>query len=442
MKAIFTLLLAGATLYCTAQTKMNKETLDKYPAISTSNYIYYDTSVKIFNEIKTGKYDYPTLTKAPKGYTPFYISHYGRHGSRYHYSQRDYSWWAATLDTAKNEGYLNELGLQIEKDMALLCKDAEGRAGDLTPAGRKQHQGIAKRMMANFPEIFKGKGAVIDAKSTVVPRCLLSMDAFCQELRAKYPDLTINNDAGQCFQYYMMNEQDGNRPMVKTDEWKKASMEFYMGLGKADLACKRLFKDVEAAGKRFNLMRVEQALYNATSTLQGVELEGVDQLRTLLTPEEMLNSYKSGNFYWYSTFACVPQLGGVKNTHCAANLAAKIIEEAEAVLNGESNVKANLRFGHDSALMPLLSILNINGAGTEIEELATLHNTWSACEYVPMAGNVQIIFYKNAKDAKADILVKILQNETEAKLPIGDGPYYKWNEVKAYWLKRIEDSNY
>ena len=24
-----------------------------------------------------------TLTKAPKGYKPFYISHYGRHGARY-----------------------------------------------------------------------------------------------------------------------------------------------------------------------------------------------------------------------------------------------------------------------------------------------------------------------------------------------------------------------
>ena len=27
--------------------------------------------------------DLPQLTPAPKGYTPFYISHYGRHGSRY-----------------------------------------------------------------------------------------------------------------------------------------------------------------------------------------------------------------------------------------------------------------------------------------------------------------------------------------------------------------------
>ena len=33
-------------------------------------------------------YEFPDIDdiKAPKGYKPFYISHYGRHGSRYHYT--------------------------------------------------------------------------------------------------------------------------------------------------------------------------------------------------------------------------------------------------------------------------------------------------------------------------------------------------------------------
>ena len=39
-------------------------------------------------------YPYPmkptTLTKAPKGYKAFYISHYGRHGSRYYWNDMLY----------------------------------------------------------------------------------------------------------------------------------------------------------------------------------------------------------------------------------------------------------------------------------------------------------------------------------------------------------------
>ena len=31
------------------------------------------------------------LTPAPKGYKPFYISHYGRHGSRYAWTSRAYT---------------------------------------------------------------------------------------------------------------------------------------------------------------------------------------------------------------------------------------------------------------------------------------------------------------------------------------------------------------
>ncbi len=33
--------------------------------------------------------DIPQQTKAPKGYKPFYVSHYGRHSSRYLVSDRD-----------------------------------------------------------------------------------------------------------------------------------------------------------------------------------------------------------------------------------------------------------------------------------------------------------------------------------------------------------------
>ena len=37
--------------------------------------------------------DFAPQTKAPKGYKPFYISHYGRHGSRYLIADRDYKWF-------------------------------------------------------------------------------------------------------------------------------------------------------------------------------------------------------------------------------------------------------------------------------------------------------------------------------------------------------------
>ena len=49
-------------------------------------------------------YPYPMvthpLTKAPKGYKPFYISHYARHGSRYYWSHSLYNELDTLLSTA------------------------------------------------------------------------------------------------------------------------------------------------------------------------------------------------------------------------------------------------------------------------------------------------------------------------------------------------------
>ena len=44
------------------------------------------------------------LTPAPKGYKPFYISHYGRHGSRYLCDQNDYDYPYNILKRADSLG--------------------------------------------------------------------------------------------------------------------------------------------------------------------------------------------------------------------------------------------------------------------------------------------------------------------------------------------------
>ena len=49
-------------------------------------------------------------TPAPEGYEPFYISHYGRHGSRWHASESVYENPRAKLRKAAEAGKLTPLG--------------------------------------------------------------------------------------------------------------------------------------------------------------------------------------------------------------------------------------------------------------------------------------------------------------------------------------------
>ena len=50
------------------------------------------------------------LTKAPKGYKAFYISHYGRHGARYAWQSDLYGWLNTVLSEAEAAGNLTAFG--------------------------------------------------------------------------------------------------------------------------------------------------------------------------------------------------------------------------------------------------------------------------------------------------------------------------------------------
>ena len=133
-------------------------------------------------------YDAPEPTPAPQGYEPFYISHYGRHGSRWLSRETDYSKVMDMFDSAAEAGILTPFGEDVYLRVNAIYEDAAGRAGALTPLGTRQHKEIAGRMIASFPQVFEDN-ARVNASSTTYPRCILSMAAFCESLKEQNPSL-------------------------------------------------------------------------------------------------------------------------------------------------------------------------------------------------------------------------------------------------------------
>ena len=62
---------------------------------------------------------------------------------------------------------------------------------------------------------------------------------------------------------------------------------------------------------------------------------------------------------------------------------------------------------------------------------------------IPMAGNLQIVFYRkdNPNASGCQYLVKFLLNEREVKLPASKKPvvgnYYDWNVVRDYFTEIV-----
>ena len=140
LSVAFTFVLASAA----ASAQTYSETIAENPERAGGVYHYYE-------------YIPSAITKAPKGYKAFYISHYGRHGSRYHSSAGIFSEAKKKLDSAKAAGILTPEGMELSNQIDTLLNEHKGMFGMLTERGAQEHRGIAQRMHDNYPSVFAGK---------------------------------------------------------------------------------------------------------------------------------------------------------------------------------------------------------------------------------------------------------------------------------------------
>lgn len=422
-----TALLATSALMSasTIQAQTPREDFKRDITLSASNYVAYRGPQK-------------QLSPAPKGYKPFYLSHYGRHGSRYMIGKAAYDVPYFSLLKAKQEGKLTPKGEETLRKVALIREDAKGRDGELTPLGALQHQGITQRMMERFPEIFAGKTNV-EARSTVVIRCILSMENGLQQLLRMNPQLHIFHDASYHDMYYM-NQPDKRLDSLKNCIGRKVVQEELTS--KHDnykRVMEELFNDPAWVKLNINQRDLNHKLYEMAGAIQGTELRGKVSLYDLFTQDELYDNWVVSNSWWQMSYGYSPYTGN-EQPYSQRNLLRDIIEKADSCI-ALAHPGATLRYGHDTMVTPLVCLLNLNGYGEEIKEPEKIATQWFDYKITPMATNLQFVFYRKAKSD--DILVKVLLNEDEATLPIKSdvAPYYHWNDFKAYCQEKLASFN-
>ena len=160
-------------------------------------------------------------------------------------------------------------------------------------------------------------------------------------------------------------------------------------------------------------------------------------LYDLYTDAELYENWRKDNVFWYLGFGFAPTNGG-KMPFGQRFLLRNIIEKADSCLKLD-RPGVTLRYGHDTALLPLVCLLGINDFDLSTDDLDQVERRgWADYKIIPMAGNLQFIFYRNGIHDK-DILVKVLLNENEATLPLKTdvAPYYHWEDFRDYYLQRI-----
>ena len=421
------LTLVGAMFCMVLRAQTAAQEIRQNVLCTASNYMAYPGPIQ------------QVLTPAPQGMKPFYISHYGRHGSRFHSKPSMYNEPYLTLARADSLGKLSDLGREVMLRLDIIRKDAENRWGELTPLGVQQQKDIARRMMERFPEVFEGH-TDIDARSTGVGRCILSMEYALMEMLQHNPDLNVHHNATHRDMDYL-NLQDKKLMALKFNKPAKEWYDRYVSQTAHHTHLMReLFADTLYANKHVNMVDLSVQLFLIAAIMQNTALGQHITLYDLFDYDESYRIWKIGNARWYIGWGAADVNGAVQ-PYAQRNLLRRLIEDADKVLS-QPNTKVELRFGHETVLLPLICLLDINGYGFTTNDLEQLEpNGWINYRIFPMSCNLQLVFYRRSpKDRADDVLFKVLLNENEATLPLptNQAPYYRWGDFRRYYLDKLE----
>lgn len=371
------------------------------------------------------RYDAAPLTPSPKGYVPFYISHYGRHGSRYAWNDGTYTTIKRVLEAAAKKGALTEEGKAFHDRYMDFYREPLINTGDLTELGYRQHAAIAAAMVAHFPEVFTSSEGEFLARSSTSPRAIASMASFCTSLQKSAPKVDISMNSLHTNMIIM-------NPTEAPDELlQKYRLDFKVPVPDSttivafrhqDDILDRLFTDrtfLEEIGGRNKFFHELFMLWSGYHNYYDGDLFG-----SVFTAAELVDFWEAENYRLYLShssdrFQMIPLLRD-------------IVECANRAIAG-GGTGADFRFGHDTVLNALIPLLNINGGGFQPDKAEDVKYYFQNFN-CPKAANLQFVFYK-PKKGEGEILFKLLMNESEVTLPqlqAKEGPYYRWADFAAW----------
>ena len=360
-------------------------------------------------------------TPVPASYEAFYVSHYGRHGSRYLTRDDRYLRPLEFYRSQLRAGNLTPLGEDFLNRLETLWSEVEGKGGQLSEIGERQHKEIAGRLMERYPSLFVS-GAVVEASSSTSGRCVASMEAFCDSLLTACPGLSLTRRSDEETMALLVPRNPAIDSLdSETSLWRTTVYEDFKA---SHIHPQRLLRSLLRDVSRVpDPMAAASDLYYLATGMQDIP-SAVD-FDDLFTPEELYGALQCVDTRMYYV-----NVAGTIGPQSVRPLLKDILDKADAAVSGAAPAVATLRFGHDSILIRLLSLLGVRECAARAADIGGYADAWVGWQVSPMAANLQMVFLR---DRRGYVLVKLLLNERETSIPaLGEGPYYDWDAFRAY----------
>ena len=411
-KVVFPVLIFVAAAVC-AVAQDYRQKISTNPVWAACEMCYYEPSES-------------ESTPAPKGYEPFYICHYGRHGSRYMSSSTETDAVRPVFEMAERCGLLTDAGKQYWKDLKAILEEQDGMVGMLTARGAMEHRGMGERMAKNFTQVFKGKRNQVNCVSSTSPRCLISMTNFTDALQENTRGIDFSYTTGPKHYAYLAYHPEVQEGVILSGN---IEMDFRRAESQPDELLRHFFNDLEKIKETIGDPYVfERRLFQLSCMGQLTDYGKC--LLEHFPSEVLIRNWEARNARFYVAYSNSKEL-----PHYATDVATPLLKvmlgRMDEALKVGSATAADLSFGHDVTLMPLIAHIGIEGMHEKLS-FDEANAKWGAADFICMGSNIQFIFYRNRK---GEVLVKILYNEKETSIPALEasyGPFYRWEDLRNY----------
>ena len=378
----------------------------------------------------------PKDTPAPEGKKPFYINHYGCPGSYYREMQSIYEEPYAVFAKADSLGKLTKLGKDVKLRLDLLRRDATGRIGELTTKGAELCRELILQMVKRFPDILTPDG-YYSCRSIVQNNCLMTLEESLVQLSSMMQPMRTNVMASH-YEDRFMDPQDKVLEAVRWDSLTQTRYDRFLALntGNARLM-ESLFTDQNFLIEQVDPDVLSRQLFVLAGSIQHTGLANHVTLYDLFSPAEILGHWKKSNAkYYIQTGACTLN-GGTQPFMQRATLR-NMIHMGDSVLKREHPM-VHLRYVNENVVMALACLMELDNCGIQTDNLDALADMgWKNYRIAPIGGSIMMVHYRS-EQGDPDVLVKVLLNGEEARLPIETdcAPYYHWEDVKRYYLRKL-----
>ncbi|MBO6169792.1 MAG: hypothetical protein J6O51_07450 [Bacteroidales bacterium] len=387
--------------------------------------------------------------QAPRGFKPFNISTYARHGARLYSKEALYDQMHKLVNIASDSGLLTPLGEDLFNKSEAVYHTVRGRAYDLTEYGQQQHRTVAGRIMKSWKKVFRGRRTIV-ARSTQTNRTILSMTAALDQYRRLDPKLNIRFDASAS-DMGILNPTSKYNPRAEERDWSRA---FEADTARWNPAFKALWKKNMSDPERFFgrffkdpavVLKVYKDYINAARMfyfyLSFSETLGPDaSLMYMLESEDAWRMWECENFRMYSCCGATPIYYG-RNWALEEALLRDLVKYMKEDIAG-GDVAARLRFGHDYKISGTLVLLEAEGwdhCESDPEKV------WRIYDYghMPMASTLLFTLFRNSS---GEVLVRCTLDEVPQHFPIdcytdprGQAwpDYYRWKDFEAHCSARL-----